>query len=186
MISKKLWAALGGAALLASVAIPALALTEGSVTATVTPGTISVSVDPAAIGYGTVGVPSVDNIPTTPSADKVITANNNGGIPETFNIKGANATGTGTPPITWTITTGAVGGAAAYNYNHKFLNCGIGDLTCTTVDPSNTMDANYETLQTNVAAASSDYFKLRLSTPTETGGDTTEHSTTVTVQAVAF
>ena len=79
-----------------------------------------------------------------------------------------------------------MGGAAAYNYNHKFLNCGIGDLTCTTVDPSNTMDANYETLQTNVAAASSDYFKLRLSTPTETGGDTTEHSTTVTVQAVAF
>lgn len=183
MNSKKLWAALGGAALLASAAIPAFALTEGSVTATVTPGVISVSVDPAAVGYGTVGVPSVDNVSTTPSADKIITANNNGGIPETFNIKGANATGT---TILWTIVDGAPGGAASYNYNHKFLNCGIGDSTCTTVDPANNMTAVYETLQTNVAAGSSDYLKLRLSTPTETGGDTSEHSTTVTVLAVAF
>lgn len=179
-MSKKLWAALVGVALLAAATIPALAATEGSVTATVTPGVISVSVSPGSVAYGTVGVPTVDNVPT---GDTIINANNNGGIPETFNIKGANATGT---TKTWTITTGAVGGDPTYNYNHKFLNCGIGDSTCTTVDPANTMDTGYETLQTNVAAASSDYLKLRLSTPTETGGDTSEHSTTVTVQAVAF
>ena len=183
MNSKKLWAALATAALLASAAIPALAATDGSVTATVTPGVISVSVDPAAVGYGTVGVPSVDNIPTTPSADKVITANNNGGIPETFNIKGANATGT---TKTWTIVDGAVGGAETFNYNHKFVSCTDNALACTTVAAANNMTTVYETLNTNVAAAASRYFKLRLSTPTETGGDTSEHSTTVTVLAVAF
>lgn len=182
-MTKKLWAALGTAALLASAAIPALALTEDSVTATVTPGVISVSVSPGSVAYGTVGVPTVDRIPT---GDTIINANNNGGIPETFQIKGANATPGGGGTVTWKITTGAVGGTPDYFYNHKFLNCGVGDSTCTTVEPANEMGTGYEALQTNVAAASSDYFKLRLSTPTETGGDTTEHSTTVTVQAVAF
>lgn len=179
-MSKKLWAAIGTAALLASAAIPALAATEGAVTATVTPGVISVSVSPGSVAYGTVGVPTVDNVPT---GDTIIGATNNGGIPETFNIKGANATGTTIP---WTIVDGAPGGAGSYNYNHKFLNCGIGDSTCTTVDAANNMTTAYETLETNVAAGSSDYLKLRLSTPTETGGDTSEHSTSVTVLATAF
>ena len=186
MLNKKLWAAIGGLAILAATVFPALAATEGSVTATVTPGVISVSVDPAAVGYGTVGVPSVDNIPTTPSADKVITANNNGGIPETFNIKGANATPGGGGTKTWTIVDGAPGGAASYNYNHKFVSCTDNALACTTVAAANNMTTVYEALNTNVAAAASRYFKLRLSTPTETGGDTSEHSTTVTVLAVAF
>lgn len=184
-MTKKLWAAIGTAALLASAAIPALAATEGAVTATVTPGVISVSVDPAAVGYGTVGVPSVDNVSTTPSADKIITANNNGGIPETFNIKGANATPGVGGTITWTIVDGAPGGAGSYNYNHKFLACDA-DSACTTPAVANNMTTVNETLNTNVAASASRYLKLRLSTPTETGGDTTQHSTTVTVQAVAF
>lgn len=184
-MTKKLWAAIGIAALLASAAIPALAATEGAVTATVTPGVISVSVDPAAVGYGTVGVPSVDNIPTTPSADKVVTAENTGGIPETFNIKGANATGT---TVLWNIVDGAPGGAASYNYNHKFVFCTDNALACTTTDPANNMTTVNETLATNVHPTTADkrFFKLRLSTPTETGGDTSEHSTSVTVQAVAF
>ncbi len=178
-MTKKLWAALGTAALLASAAIPALAATEGSVTATVTPGVISVSVSPGSVAYGTVGVPTVDNIPT---GDTIIGASNNGGIPETFNIKGANATGT---TVLWTITTGAVGGTPTYNYNHKFLACAA-DATCAAPAAANTMDTVNKPLNTNVAASASRYFKLRLSTPTETGGDTSVHSTTVTVQAVAF
>lgn len=166
-----------------ALGLAVVAVDTAAVTATVTPGVISVSVSPGSVAYGTVGVPSVDNVPT---GDTIINANNNGGIPETFNIKGANATPGGGGSVTWTITTGAVGGSPTYNYNHKFLNCGIGDSTCTTVDPANTMDTNNETLQTNIAAGSSDYFRLRLSTPTETGGDTTQHSTTATVQAIAF
>ena len=87
--------------------------------------------------------------------------------------------------ITWTIVDGAPGGAASYNYNHKFLACSA-DATCAAPAAANNMTTVYETLNTNVAASASRYFKLRLSTPTETGGDTTEHSTSVTVQAVAF
>jgi len=180
MINKKLWAVLGTAALIVSAAIPALAATEGAVTATVTPQNISVTVSPGAVAYGTVAIPSVDLVPT---GDTIINANNNGNVAETFNIKGANATGT---TILWTIFDGAPGGAAAYNYNHKFVDCGIGDSTCTTVDAANNMTEGYETLEANIAAGSSDHFKLRLSTPTQTGGDTSVHSTTVTVQAVAF
>lgn len=179
-MNKKLWAALATAALLASAAIPALAATEQGVTATVTPQNISVTVSPGAVAYGTASVPSVDLVPTS---DTIINANNNGNVAETFNIKGANATGT---TVTWTIVDGAPGGAASYNYNHKFLDCGVGDSTCTTVDPSNNMTTAYETLEAGVAAGASDYFKLRLSTPTETGGDFSQHSTTTTVQAVAF
>jgi len=182
-MNRKIWAAIGGSALLAATALPAFAATTGEVTATVTPGTISITVSPSPVGYGIVGVPSVDNPLETPSSDQIIKAENTGGIPETFNIRGDDAVGTST---TWTITTGAVGGTSAFNYNHKFLNCGIGDTTCSTVDAANAMDKTLEELQTNVAAGSSNYFKLNLSTPTETGGDTSEHSTTVTVQAVAF
>ncbi|MBI4084664.1 MAG: hypothetical protein HY431_02060 [Candidatus Levybacteria bacterium] len=179
----KLTAGLGILSLLAAITFPALAATDASVTATVTPGNISVTVSPSPVGYGTVGVPSLDNVPATPSADPIIEANNNGGIPETFNIKGANAIGT---TQNWIISTGSPTGSPGYNYNHKFADCGVGDTTCSTIDAANTMDTNYETLETNIAAGASDYFKLRLSTPTETGGDTSEHSTTVTVQAVAF
>lgn len=178
--NKKLWAAIGGLAILGATVLPALAATEGAVTATVTPQNISVTVSPGSVAYGTVAVPSVDLVPT---GDTIINASNSGNVAETFNIKGANATGT---TITWTIFDGAPGGAATYNYNHKYVDCGVGDSTCTTVDAANNMTTAYEALETNVAAGSSDYFKLRLSTPTETGGDTSVHSTTVTVQAVAF
>lgn len=180
MNNKKLWAAIGTAALIASAAIPALAATEQGVTATVTPQKISVTVSPTSVAYGTVPVPSVDRIPT---GDTIIGATNDGNVTETFNIKGANATGT---TITWTIVDGAPGGAASYNYNHKYADCGIGDLTCTTQDAADNMTTGYEVLEAGVAASFIDYFRLRLSTPTETGGDFSEHSTTVTVQAVAF
>lgn len=164
---------------LLSAGFAALSATEAGVTATVTPGTISVAVSPGSVAYGTVGVPSVDNIPTS---DTIINANNNGGIPENFQIKGANAIGATT---TWTITTGAVGGSSTYNYNHKFIDCGSSS-SCAAPAAVNTMDTSYELLATNVGASGNRYFKLRLSTPTETGGDTTEHSTTATVLATAY
>lgn len=184
MINKKFWAAIGTAAILASAAIPALAATEGSITATVTPGVISVTLDTASIGYGTVNIPSVDRVPTTPSADKIIGATNAGGVPEDFTIRGANATGTGSPPKPWTITTGSPGGTSTYNYNHKFIDCGS-SATCVSPPAANLMDTTPETLAIGVAISGTEYFQLRLSTPTETGGDLTEHSTFVTVTASA-
>ena len=164
-----------------SLSLAAIGAIEAGVTATVTPGTISVALSTGLVAYGTVGVPSVDNVPTP---DTIIEANNNGGIPENFQIKGDDATGTIT---TWKITTGAVGGTSDYNYNHKFIDCGSSS-TCASPVAVNTMDKSYESLATNVPATGSDnrYFKLRLSTPTETGGDTTEHSTTATILATAY
>lgn len=176
----KIIALLGASALIALVAVPALSATDASVTATVTPGVISVSVSPPSVGYGTVNIPSVELVPT---GDTIIGANNNGGVPEDLTIKGANATGT---TKTWTIVDGSPGGAETYNYNHKFIDCGS-DSTCTSPPPpaANNMTTTAEALATGVLVSSTEYFKLRLSTPTATGGDLSVHSTTVTVMATA-
>lgn len=183
MKGKKFLAILGIFSLaVLSFGLAAIGATSADVTATVTPGVISVSVSPGTVAYGTVGVPTTDNIPT---GDTIINADNNGNIPENFLIKGANATG-GT--VTWNITTGAPSGASgtpAYGYNHKFMDCGS-DSGCSAPALANTMDTTSETLATNVSATGDRYFKLRLSTPTETGGDTTQHSTSVTLTAVAY
>ena len=137
--------------------------------------------DTPSIGYGTADIPSVDLVPTAPSADKIIGATNDGGVPEDFTIRGADATGA---TETWTITTGSPGGASTFNYNHKFLDCDT-DNTCGSPAGANTMDATPESLATGVAINGTEYFQLRLSTPTETGGDLSEHSTSVTVTASA-
>ena len=184
MKSKKFLAIAGILSLaIMSLSLAAIGATEAGVTATVTPGTISVTLSTGSVAYGTVGVPSVDNVPT---GDTIIDVNNNGGIPENFQIKGANAAGTTT---TWKITTGAVGGTPDYYYHHKFMDCGS-DSGCSSPVAANTMDTSYESLATNVPATDGPtddrYFKLRLSTPTETGGDTTEHSTTATILATAY
>lgn len=175
---KKFLAGLGILSLVLALAAPVLAATEGAVTATVTPGIISVSIDTANIGYGTVNIPSVDLIPT---GDPIIGATNNGGIPEDFTIRGDDATGT---TKIWMITTGSPGGATTYDYNHKFIDCG-NSSTCVTPAAADTMNTTPEALATGVAKDDTEYFKLRLSTPTETGGDLSEHSTSVTVTASA-
>ncbi len=161
-----------------AIGVAVQAAGEVGVSATVTPRLLSVSVSPTSVAYGTVDIPSTDNVPT---GDTIIAATNDGNDTAKFNIKGADATG---DTITWTIVDGAPGGAATYNYNHKFLDCG-GDSGCSSPAAANNMTTSYEELEASVATTNSEYFKLRLSTPTETGGDFSEHSTTVTVQAVA-
>lgn len=179
IIDRRIWAAIGGAAILAASALPALAAESAQVSATVTPGIISVIVDNSSVAYGTVEVPSTDN---TPTGDTIIGATNNGGVPENFTIRGADATG---DTETWTIVDGAPGGSTTFNYNHKFLDCD-NDSACSSPTAANNMTTALEALATNVAKTNTEYFKLRLSTPTETGGDLSQHSTTVTVQASAF
>lgn len=149
------------------------------ITATVTPKIVSISVSETAVGYGVVDVPSTDNVPVTPSANVIIAVENTGNADEDFAINGADATG---DTITWNIADASPG---TYDYNHKFIDCGVGDSTCSTVEAANNMTETPETLAADVPAASIEYFQLRLSTPTETGGDMTEHSTTVTVLATA-
>lgn len=168
MISKKLWAALGTAAILASAAIPALAADTAGVSATVTPQLISVSVSPGSVAYGTVPLSQTD---VAPSPDSVITATNNGNVTEKFEIKGANST-------TWTLSDVAV---AANTFMHKFglwNGVTLGALTAL-------HNTTYKTLQASVGAGGTQDFKLRISTPTSTTTYATE-STSVTVLATAI
>lgn len=187
-ISKKLLAGLVVFSLIgaALAAMPLFAATPtATVSATVTPRVLSVTITapvPPSIGYGAVNVPSTDNVPVTPTADQVITAKNDGNATEKLNIRGANATSSAVPPATsiaWTITTGTPGGAVTYYYNHKF---GVPPYIAafTPMD-----DTAYATLVASIAKDATQDFKLRLSTPTDAGGDFSEHSTTVTVQAAA-
>jgi len=155
------------------------------VTATATPQLVSINMPTTSIGYGFVGIPSVDNETTAPSANVILSVENTGNVDEDFLIKGSNAAFGGGGSVTWTIVDGAPGGASTHNYNHKFVDCGVGDSTCTTEDAANNMTTTSESLSAGVSAGSIDYFRLKLSTPTETGGDLTEHTTTVTVTAVA-
>ncbi|MCH8748154.1 hypothetical protein IH781_00225 [Patescibacteria group bacterium] len=180
-MNNKIIAFIGASALVGIVAVPVLSATSTAVSATVTPGVISVLMNTTSIGYGTVEIPSVDRVPTDPSADKIIGATNNGGIPEDFFISGADATGASQ---NWTIVDGAPSGASTYDYNHKFLDCD-NDSACTNPATANSMTTTAEALATGVSVNATEYFKLRLSTPTETGGDLSEHSTTVTVLATA-
>ncbi|MCK4592112.1 hypothetical protein KAT63_01570 [Candidatus Parcubacteria bacterium] len=145
---------------------------------TVTPKLVSIGVSPPSVGYGFVDVPSTDNIPTTPSSDPIIAATNSGNVDEDFTIRGDDATGTS---ITWTIVDGSPG---TYDYNHKFLDCG-NDSGCSSPAAANNLTKTTESLAEDVSAGSSEYFKLKLSTPTETGNDTSQHSTSVTVIAIA-
>ena len=159
--NKKLWAALGGAALLASAAIPALAVTEGSVTATVTAQSISITVDVPSVPYGTLAV----NTESAPSA--IITATNNGNVTENFNIKGSNSTN-------WTLSDVAAG---AGTFMHKFAKSQDAYTAYTALH-----NTNYTALATGVAASGTQLFKLKLTMPTSTTFFA-QQSTTVTVQA---
>ncbi len=169
---------------IAIVGVIGLAVGTGAgavdIAATVTPKLISINVPTTLVGYGFVDVPSVDNETTTPSANVILSVENTGNVDEDFLINGADAAGS---TVNWTIVDGVVGGTPTFNYNHKFVDCGVGDSTCTTEAAANNMTATPETLSTGVSAASTEYFRLKLSTPTETGDDITEHGTTVTVTA---
>ena len=151
---------------------------DETVTATVTPKLVSISVSETTVGYGFVNVPSTDNVPQTPSTDVIISVQNTGNVNEDFDVKGSDAIGT---TVDWTIVDAAPG---ATTYNHRFLDCDA-DSACTAPAAANNMTTTQETLGAGVTGGSFEYFQLRLSTPTETGGDTTEHSTTVTVIATA-
>jgi len=178
--NKKLWAALGTAALLASAAIPALAADTGVVTATVTPQLISVSVSPGSVAYGTLAL-SVNDGSRTTKESGTITATNDGNVTEKFNIKGSDATGGSTP---WTLsdTPADTGTVAANQYVHDFSQTVPFDET---TDKS-LNSVTYKELAASVAVGANDTSELQMNMPTSSTDASAQKSTTVTVQATAI
>lgn len=155
----------------------AFASNLGNVAATVTPQNISVNVTDGAVTYGTLGL-SLSQDTTAAALNDTQTATNNGNVAETFNITSTNATG-GTG---WTLA-GTIGADA---FKHSFCNTGTGTPDPCDATPTWTaMTTSYSTLGTNIAAAGTSKFDLKLDTPSSTS-DYTAKTITVTVQAIAF
>ncbi len=164
----KLAAGLGILGLLAAVTFPALAATEGSVSATVTPQLISLTVADGAVAYGTL---DANTNKDTITLGDTQTATNSGNVAENFAIRSSDAVSAGT---NWNLeaTTGT------NQYTHEFSTNGGAAYTFFPADNTNT------TLVNGVAVGGNQSFDLRIKTPV-TSTDTLEHTITVTVQASA-
>lgn len=118
-MNRKIWAALGGAAILAATALPALAADTGEVTATVTATLVSVTVTDGGVAYGTLSLSPSAGSPITKSTvdltdTQVIT--NNGNVNEDFAVKSSDATGGSTP---WNLVAAASISTDAYDHQYS-------------------------------------------------------------------
>lgn len=155
---------------------PSWALSTDTVAATVTPRKISVTLTSSkSISYGMVDLSST--AATTGAAPapggETQTAQNDGNVTEDFNITSTNATG-GT---SWTLA-GTIG---TNQYKHSFCTATC-DSTPTWIDI--TSAGGYVALAGSIATTNSQDFDMRISTPSDTGGDYVAKSITITVQAV--
>lgn len=174
--NKKLWAALGGAALLAAAAIPALAATEQGVTATVTPQVVSVTVADGGVAYGILSLSPSAGSPTTKSTvdlvdTQVIT--NAGNVNEDFAVKSTDATG-GTA---WNLVAAASISTDAFG--HQYSTDGT---TFTDFPSSNGYTAD---IITNKAPAATANLDTKILMPTASTDASTQKTITVTVLATA-
>lgn len=152
-----------------------LAASTGTVAATVTPQNISVTVSDGAVAYGTLDLSSSKDT-TSDGTNDTQTATNDGNVAEDFNIRSTDATG-GT---TWTLA-GSIG---ANQYKHSFCTSGGGSPDPCDATPTWTaMTTSYASLDTNVAAAGTNKFDLKIDTPSSSS-DYVQKSITVTIQAV--
>jgi len=167
----KLTAGLGIFALLAVVALPALAATEGAVSATVTAQLVSIaSIDDGTVVYGILNV-NTSKDTTASGLNDSQTATNDGNVSADFNIKGSDS-------ANWTLA----GAAGADQYKHEFCRGDTGDCDGTPAFTALTTD--YQTLDTAVGANGTQVFDLKITTPTSSS-NFTEQSVNVTVQVVA-
>jgi len=140
----------------------------GTVAATVTVQNISVTVTDSTVTYGTLANNSTKG---THSGDlnDTQTANNNGNIAETFNIKGQDS-------ADWTLA----GTAGSDSYVHQFCTA-----TCT-APPTNytVLTTSYQELAAGVAKDADQTFDLYINTP-DPSTVYTEQSVDVIVQATS-
>ena len=168
-MNRKIWAAIGGAAILAASALPALAATEGTVSATVTPQLVSISVSTdGTVAYGTLPSNTIKNTITLTDTQTVL---NDGNVDEDFNIRSSDAISAGTD---WNLeaTTGSD------QYVHKFSTDSGTSYTNFPAGNSNISLVN------GLAASASQSFDLQITTANPST-NLLEHTITVTVQASA-
>lgn len=171
MNSKKIWAAIGTAALLASAAIPALAATEGAVTATVTVQEISITVSDGSVAYGTLAV-NTSKDTTSGGLNDTQTATNNGNVTENFLIRGQNS-------VNWTLQAAA----GVDQYVHQFCKTGTGAPDPCDATPTYTaLTTVNQTLVNTVAASGTQKFDLKVTTPTSSS-NFSQQNVNVTVVA---
>jgi len=145
------------------------AVTEASVAATVTVQNISVSVADGTVAYGTIsaGASRSTALGDGDAIDDSQTANNDGNVTETLNIRGTNSGA-------WTLAGTASG---ATDYSHKFCT-----TTCDTAPTWTALTASNQTLALGVISTGSQVFDLQITTP-PSATDYTTQSVNVTVQA---
>ena len=159
-MNRKIWAAIGGAAILAATALPAFAVEE-SVSATVTPVFIAVSIDDGVVNYGTLAVDTSQDTVTQGDTQAV---KNDGTVAEDFLIRGQNS-------AAWVLAASA----GDEEYKHEFTKTGTFGTALTTSNQS---------LDTNIALAGTTALDLKITTPTSTSASVTQ-TVDVTVVAVA-
>ena len=146
-----------------------------TVTATVTVLYSSISLNRESFAYGSMNSNTASSTLTLWSGAGII-ATNNGGT-SSFDIYGANTTGSGTG---WTLAADNTGN----NYIHKFCNDTVDN--CTTPPTSYTaLTGTPATLDASVANTETVAFQLQIITPT-TPTDFSQQSAVVTVQASAI
>ena len=171
ILDRRIWAAIGGAVILAASALPALAATEQGVSATVTPQLVSLTITTnGSVAYGTLAANTSQDT-TTSGVDDTETVQNNGNVNEDFDIRSSDAVSAGTD---WDLelTTGSD------QYVHEFSTDNGTTYTNFPADNSNT------SLAGPVAASASQSFDLKITTANPST-NLLLHTITVTVQATA-
>lgn len=144
------------------------AATTAVVTATVTAQNVSITLTTdGAVAYGTQVLGTSDDT-TTNGVNDSETVQNNGNVTEDFTIKGANT-------AAWTLNATA----GSDLYAHKFCK-----TTCDSSPSWTALTVSDQSLQTAVAASSSQTFDLQVLVPTSSSSYT-QQSLTVTVTAAA-
>lgn len=148
------------------------------VAVTVAAQSISLTVSDGAVAYG--AVPLSGTASTTVNgglnggAGDTQTVTNNGNSAETFNIKGQDASSTGTP---WTLSNSAIG---ANQYMHE-----VCTSTCNASPTWRKMSTAYSTLDSNKGVGATSLADLQISLPSSSS-DTYNHSADLVVQAISY
>lgn len=142
-----------------------------TVAATVTAQNVSVSVTDGTVSYSTLSLGSSMTTATSDgdSLDDSQTVHNDGNIAEDFNIRGSDSSGG------WTLAASP----GAEQYSQDFC-----VSTCDTSPTWTALTTSNSSLTTNVAAAGTQVFDLRIRMPTSTAIYTSQ-SVDITIQASA-
>lgn len=179
-MTKKLWAAIGTAALIASAAIPALAATTGEVTATVTPQIVAVDVTDGSVAYGTVAFGGTNATFGGTALEQQTIGRSTSNVNIDIKLKSSDAVDQTGPLQDWDLIACATP-PGANQFGHQYdIEVGAGPAVWADFPATNDYSGDVTQL---TGANTSDTLDLKICMPTS--GDTSQHNTTVTALATA-